>query len=404
VRSSRALVYSVVPLSSTTTAQWLGGQVAPGVLLLIGLMMLLAGCGSRSSTSVAYAESKGEPVIVNQDNGALRSTAMEVLDLSAALTAAPEDVQPVVAALTEGELLESAPLSSLAIEAHQEKNALPLLSRTKNVLILGSDRRPRTPNWRTDVIMIVAMDLKTGRAGVISIPRDVYISPIPNHRPNRINVIDYLGEQDEPDGGGPKLLASIIEEKMGVPIHHYLRFDFEGFKKVVDALGGLEITLDCPVSDYLPEEDISIRLQPGTHRLDGKQALGYVRSRRQGGDLERSRRQQRVVWAVRDQIQRENMISKIPALYAALHNSVQTDIGLVSAIRYVRFALSLDPEDVHGFVLSPPDLLRSGWQGGMSVFIADWELISGQIQAIFDRPPFMEANTVGEGSERTRCP
>jgi polyisoprenyl-teichoic acid--peptidoglycan teichoic acid transferase len=404
VRSSRALVYSVVPLSSTTTAQWLGGQVAPGVLLLIGLMMLLAGCGSRSSTSVAYAESKGEPVIVNQDNGALRSTAMEVLDLSAALAAAPEDVQPVVAALTEGELLESAPLSSLAIEAHQEKNALPLLSRTKNVLILGSDRRPRTPNWRTDVIMIVAMDLKTGRAGVISIPRDVYISPIPNHRPNRINVIDYLGEQDEPDGGGPKLLASIIEEKMGVPIHHYLRFDFEGFKKVVDALGGLEITLDCPVSDYLPEEDISIRLQPGTHRLDGKQALGYVRSRRQGGDLERSRRQQRVVWAVRDQIQRENMISKIPALYAALHNSVQTDIGLVSAIRYVRFALSLDPEDVHGFVLSPPDLLRSGWQGGMSVFIADWELISGQIQAIFDRPPFMEANTVGEGSERTRCP
>jgi LCP family protein required for cell wall assembly len=260
------------------------------------------------------------------------------------------------------------------------------------------------PNWRTDVIMIVAMDLASGQAGVISIPRDVYISPIPNHQPNRINVIDYLGEQDEPDGGGPKLLASIIEENMGIPIHHYLRFDFEGFKEVVDALGGLEITLDCPVSDYLLGEDIAIRLDPVTHRLDGKQALAYVRSRRQGGDLERSRRQQRVIWAVRDQIQRENMISKVPALYAALHDSVQTDIGLVSAIRYVRFALALQEEDVHGFVLGPPDLLTSGWRGGMSIFVADWELITEQVQTIFDRPPFMETNTVGENSAQTRCP
>src|SRR5690606_11812249 len=153
---------------------------------------------------------------------------------------------------------------------------------------------------RTDVIMIVAMDVSRGEAGVISLPRDVYLEEIPNHRPNRINVVDYLGEQDEPNGGGPELLASIIEEQVGIPIHHYLRFDFEGFKKVVDALDGLEITLDCPVRDYLPEEDIAIRLQPGVHRLTGKQALAYVRSRAQGGDLERSRRQQRVLWAVRD--------------------------------------------------------------------------------------------------------
>jgi LCP family protein required for cell wall assembly len=386
--------------------QWLRWRSMPGLVLLIGLMMVATGCGDSRTTSVAYAESQSDVVSASEDRPALASAAVEATDLSSLLASAPTDVQPMVAALTESEAVTSISLSPLPVEleSQQEETALPMLSRTINVLVLGSDRRPRTPNWRTDVIMIVAMDLKSGQAGVISIPRDVYITPIPNHQPNRINVIDYLGEQDEPDGGGPALLASIIEEKMGIPIHHYLRFDFEGFKKVVDALGGLEITLDCPVSDYLPEEDISLRLQPGTHRLDGKQALGYVRSRRQGGDLERSRRQQRVVWAVRDQIQRENMISKVPALYAALHNSVQTDIGLVSAIRYVRFALALDPEDVHGFVLSPPDLLRSGWQGGMSVFIADWDKISEQVQTLFDRPPFMEANTVGEGSEKTRCP
>jgi LCP family protein required for cell wall assembly len=295
------------------------------------------------------------------------------------------------------------PQRQLADIAPAESSLLPL-SRTKNVLVLGSDRRPNMPNWRTDVIMIVAMNLETGEAGVVSVPRDVYIDLIPDHQPNRINVIDYLGEQDEPDGGGPKLLSQIIEEKMGIPIHHYLRFDFEGFKKVVDALGGLEITLDCPVSDYLPEEDIAIRLQPGTHRLNGKEALAYVRTRRQGGDLERSRRQQRVVWAVRDQIRRENLVSRVPALYAALHDSVQTDISLVSAIRYVRFALALDEEDVHGIVLSPPDMLREGWRGGMFVFVANWDLISEQIQTIFDRPSFLEGNTVGEGTESPRCP
>ncbi|MBX3000651.1 MAG: LCP family protein [Caldilineaceae bacterium] len=402
MRQFHALVDSAGMLSPGSTTQWLRRRVLAG--LLIAATILLAGCGSNSAGTVVRAESRVDTVAAREDKSALVSASVEEADLTSILASAPEDVQPVAAVLLENEPLESASLAASTTDRLVDTNTLPLLSRTVNVLILGSDRRPRTPNWRTDVIMIVAMDLKSGRAGVISIPRDVYISPIPNHRPNRINVIDYLGEQDEPDGGGPALLASVIEEKMGVPIHHYLRFDFEGFKKVVDALGGLEITLDCPVSDYLPEEDISIRLQAGTHRLDGRQALGYVRSRRQGGDLERSRRQQRVIWAVRDQIQRENMISKVPALYAALHNSVQTDIGLVSAIRYVRFALALDPDDVHGFVLSPPDLLRSGWQGGMSVFIADWDRIREQVQTIFDRPPFMEANTVGEGSETARCP
>jgi polyisoprenyl-teichoic acid--peptidoglycan teichoic acid transferase len=405
VRSYRALLDSVVDRCFSVSLPPLSGQrLNVNLVLLMGLMMVLAGCGERSTPSVAYAGSPSGVVAASQEVSTVASSDGEAVDLASALTAAPEAAPPVVAALIEAAPLESAPLSPAAEELLQTDDDLPPLSRTTNILVLGSDRRPRMPNWRTDVIMIVAMDLASGQAGVISIPRDVYISPIPNHQPNRINVVDYLGEQDEPDGGGPELLAGIIEEKMGIPIHHYLRFDFEGFKKVVDALGGLEITLDCPVSDYLLEEDIAIRLQPGTHRLDGKQALAYVRSRRQGGDLERSRRQQRVIWAVRDQIQRENMISKVPALYAALHDSVQTDIGLVSTIRYVRFALALQEEDVHGFVLAPPDLLTSGWRGGMSVFIADWELITEQVQTIFDRPPFMETNTVGENSAQTRCP
>lgn len=316
-----------------------------------------------------------------------------------------------------GELAEESPVEPLESPSSQQpvrvtplESSLPPLSQTRNVLVLGSDRRPNEPNWRTDVIMIVAMNMESGQAGVISVPRDVYIDSVPNHYANRINVFDYLGEQDEPGGGGPKLVAQIIEDKMGIPIHHYLRFDFDGFKEVVDALGGLEITLDCPVSDFLPQEDIAIRLSAGTHRLDGREALSLVRTRRQGGDLERSRRQQRVVWAVREQIRRENLITRVPALYAALHDTIQTDIGLVAAIRYVRFALTLDEEDVHGIVLSPPDMLQEGWRSGMFVFLANWDRISEQVQTIFDRPPLVETSTVvsepgvAANPEAPRCP
>jgi polyisoprenyl-teichoic acid--peptidoglycan teichoic acid transferase len=399
-------------------------HVSVQLCFLSWFVLVSVGCAQPDmGVTVAHAEVIEELALVSIDPGnplvspvtqvEIEAFAAQPPVVAAVSTAGEESAASRTESATTPDGLETLPdplaaLRDLAGEGvnAQEENDDPLdvLGNTINILVLGSDRRPRMPNWRTDVIMIVVMDLDAGQAGVISIPRDVYIDVIPGHRPNRINVIDYLGEQDEPDGGGPALLAEILEEKMGIPIHHYLRFDFEGFKKVVDALGGLEIMVDCPVYDYLPEEDISLALRPGLQRLDGKQALGYVRSRRQGGDLERSRRQQRVIWAVRDQIRNENLITRVPALYAALHDSVQTDIGLVAAIRYVRFALSLKEENVHGLVLTSPDLLRAGWRGGMSVFVADWPLITTQIQKIFDRPPFEESNTVGETGDRVRCP
>ncbi len=351
------------------------------IFVLLLALSLLSAC-TRSENRVIAAEVRPT------------ATAQKV---TAVTTTTPQPRRVVAPAPTAAPAVQRAP-----VEVSRLLN-VPRLSTTTNVLVLGSDRRPNTPNWRTDVIMIVALDMKGGVAGVISLPRDIYIEAIPDHQPNKINVVDYLGEKDSPDGGGPALLGSIITTKTGIPIHYYLRFDFEGFKKVIDVLDGLEITLDCPVRDYLPEEDVSISLQPGVHRLNGKEALAYVRSRAQGGDLDRSRRQQRVLWAVRDQIRRENLISRVPALYSALHESVQTDINLVSAIRFVRFALALDEDDVHGFVVSPPELIKEDWRGGMFVFVADWEKISTQAENLFDRPPLMESNLQADDG-KPKCP
>jgi len=297
---------------------------------------------------------------------------------------------------------EAAPSGQLAALIAEPVSPAPL-NRTVNILLLGSDRRPKEVNWRTDVLMLLALDVENSQAAAISFPRDIYLDVIPGHKPNKINVVDYLGEKDEP-GNGPDLLASILEEKIGVPIHYYLRFEFESFKQVVDALDGVELNVECRVYEYLPEEDIELYLQPGLHRLEGKMALGYVRARNQGGDLERARRQQRMVLAVRDQLLAENQIPHLPGLYAALHDSVKTDIGFVDAIRFARFALNLSEDDIHGMVVSPPDMVRADWRGGMSVWLADWPKIAEQIQTVFDRPPLLETNTVGAEGDRVQCP
>ena len=268
------------------------------------------------------------------------------------------------------------------------------LNTTTNILILGSDQRPDQPNWRTDVIILLMMNPDLGEAAIVSFPRDMYIDHIPGHLPNRINVIDYLGEMDAPGGGGPRLLISILEDRLGISIDNYIRFRFEGFKNVIDALGGLKIHVDCYLYEVYPEEGIYLNLPPGEHLLDGEQALSYVRSRRAGGgDLERARRQQRVVWALRRQLSEQNLLPRALGLYDALRYSVDTDVGKWDTLKFGRFGLSLNESSIKGLVLAPPDALKPGWREGMSVFVVDWDYIADELQRVFDRPPLIETNT-----------
>ena len=268
------------------------------------------------------------------------------------------------------------------------------LDRTTNVLILGSDQRPHQPNWRTDVIILLMMNPDIGEAAIVSFPRDMYIDPIPGHLPNRINVIDYLGEMDAPGGGGPRLLIKILEERLGITIDNYIRFSFEGFVDLIDVLDGLKIHVDCYLYEIYPEEGIYLNLPPGEHILSGEQALSYVRSRRSGGgDLERARRQQRVVWALRKQLAEQNLLPKALDLYDALRYSVYTDVSKWDTLKYARFGLSLGEADVKGLVLGPPDAMRAGWRQDMSVFIVNWDYISEELKRIFDRPPLIDTNT-----------
>lgn len=338
-----------------------------------GLLLTAAACSSEAQSAAAPIAA---PVVA-----AVQPTA----------TAATSIVNNVATATVP-------PATPTELQVTPTPDLRPPLSRTLNILVLGSDRRPNTPNWRTDVMMIVALDLDAGRAGVISIPRDLYLEVIPNHTANRINTVDYLGEQDQPDGGGPALLKALISKHMDIRIDHFMRFDFESFKAFVDALGGIAVQIDCPYRDMVTWGAAGIDLKPGLNRLTGDQALKYVRSRYMGGDLDRARRQQRFAWAVRNQILQENLLPRLPAIYQALAASIDSDIGIVTALQLVRFVLGLDEEDVHGLVLAPPTMLTPGWRQGMSVFIPNWSAVRASTTEIFENPPFTSANTPA------RCP
>lgn len=355
-------------------------RLLPLLSVLLIVAQLLTACGNQP---------QGEA------GGVDAPVAGAVSDSAVATESQPAESALIQAAETtvEPQKLAAAPSAQLAAKATALPDDGRPLDHTTNILVLGSDRRPDTPNWRTDVMMIVALDEAGGRAGVISIPRDIYIDVIPGHQPNKINVIDYLGEKDEPDGGGPALMASIIEEKMGIPIDHWVRFDFAGFVKLVDALGGVDVDIDCAYYDYFQIEDVVLNVKPGVQRLSGDEALVYVRSRTHGGDLDRARRQQRFIWAVRNQVLNENILTRLPALYNAVSDSVQTDMGVVSALKVVRFAIGLDREEITGEVIGYP-LVQQGYVGNMWIFKADWDAIRTAVQNVFDRDPFIDTNTL----------
>ncbi len=115
-----------------------------------------------------------------------------------------------------------------------------------NILVMGIDARPGEEGpWRTDTMMVLTVDPLTLSAGMLSIPRDLWV-PIPGYGEGRINTANYLGDAYDYPGGGPALAARTVQYNLGVPIHHYVRVDFSAFVHLVDLIGGIDI--------YVPEE------------------------------------------------------------------------------------------------------------------------------------------------------
>lgn len=272
------------------------------------------------------------------------------------------------------------------------------LDKTLNVLLLGSDRRPDDPVWRTDVMMIAFLDVTNGRAAVLSLPRDLYVN-IPTRGWDRLNIADFWGEYTKYPGGGPGLMQRVVADNFGIRIDKYARVDFDGFKQIINTLGGIDVNVPCELEDDFidassPTGFRHFAVDAGINHMDGDTALMFVRQRHNTGDVSRAQRQQRVVYALREKILSPDIITKIPALYQQLQDTVQTDFGTLDLPGLIQIGASIKPGNIRGRVID--ETMWSFWNtpDGKSVLVFDKDKVRAAVDDLFNAPTIEESQVV----------
>ena len=220
------------------------------------------------------------------------------------------------------------------------------------ILVMGLDFR----DWssgdgpaRTDTMMLLTLDPLSNTAGMLSIPRDLWVS-IPGFENGRINTAYFLGEAHQVPGGGPALAVKTVEGLLGVTINYYAQIDFSAFVQFIDEIGGIKI--DVPERIKIdPIVGDPIFLKPERQTLYGELALAYARARNsEAGDLDRALRQQQVILGIRDRMLSPEamalMISKAPTLYAQLVAGIHTNLELDEIIKLALLAQKVPDENI----------------------------------------------------------
>ncbi|MFC1959938.1 LCP family protein [Chloroflexota bacterium] len=201
----------------------------------------------------------------------------------------------------------------------------------QNVIILGLDARPGEGyTTRTDAIMLMGVQPAELRAGLLSIPRDLYLT-VPGYGLQRANAVNVLGEMEEA-GRGATLIQEAITSSFGVIADHYARINFAAFIALVDALGGIDIDVPRQIVDYqYPTADYgttTLRFEPGVEHMDGERALAYARTRHADDDYRRAERQQQVITAIGQAMMNPANWPRIPAVVTAFVEAVDTDMSV----------------------------------------------------------------------------
>lgn len=206
-----------------------------------------------------------------------------------------------------------------------------------NILIGGIGGDNHDGGMLTDTIIFASIDMQNNKIATLNIPRDLYVDLGDKYGYNKINSANAFGEQEKP-GSGMLFLQNEVEKILNQNIDYYIRIDFDGFKDIIDTLGGVTINVENSfVDNQYPTEDFkykTIYFQAGPQLMDGERALEYTRSRHgtngEGSDFARSKRQQLVIEAVKDKILSEISTynpAKIISIFDALKRHISTNLS-----------------------------------------------------------------------------
>ncbi len=245
----------------------------------------------------------------------------------------------------------------------------------KTFMILGSDYRPQM-GYRTDVILLVAVNTRKGNISLLSFPRDLWVY-IPGWEMQRINTVQPRG--------GFELLGDTLEVNFGFRPDNYAMLDFEGFKQVIDTLGGIDIKTEEAMTDRCDFTSSGwCTVEPGTVHMDGDFALWYVRARYNSSDFDRTRRAQEVIQAVLKKTISIQTLLNSSELIATLNQSLETDVRLGDLLPLMTNFSSLTKDGaIHTYAISPNE--ATGWitPGGANVLLPDYPAIYQILLQVF---------------------
>jgi len=224
-----------------------------------------------------------------------------------------------------------------------------------NILLFGfgGDNHPKKDQL-ADSIMLVSLKPSTRQAAIVSVPRDLWVKVGP-YGTHRINYAHAIGNMSGYPGEGPGLLCDTVSQTFGQPVDAYVRVDFSAFEKLIDQVGGVDVYCQRGFYDFLFHDGFS----RGWHHLNGKRALAYARYRYiigpEGDNFARELRQQQVVNAVRDKLQRLSPQTAFRVLTAAQTLSAATKTNLTPTQMFTLYRTFRDirPDNVRHVSLKP---------------------------------------------------
>jgi LCP family protein required for cell wall assembly len=275
-----------------------------------------------------------------------------------------------------------------------------------NVLLLGSDNDTQKfeggnglpgNTVLTQTVIIVSLDPVGKTIDLVSLPRDSWVN-LPGQ--NLCLKLDEAAGKGTTSDEAIQFERTVVERDYGIPIWRYAWVGLEGFVKVIDTLGGVDVDVLHPIVDDAYPNDVGnpdnqfdytrLYIPAGPQHLDGKTALQYVRSRHadQIGDFGRSQRQQSVLLALEKKLKDTNVIAKISDLATALQGNILTDMTVKEITEVANFARGVGHDQMHQYVFSPPDysvgqglLFRD--DGSSTYAVApNWDAITQKVQEV----------------------
>ena len=242
-----------------------------------------------------------------------------------------------------------------------------------------------------------------GRVAVFTVPRDLYVQ-IPGYGWGRINQVDYMGEQVEA-GNGPKLVSQVLESTLGIATNHWVRVRMDGFINFVNAVGGVTVHLDCPFYEPIFNLDTNawdyFALPAGDVWMDGDTAYWFVRLRYRESDIGRGQRQRTVLWALRDQVAKTNLLARFAEIFGAFQNMFSTDLNPLQILDLLNWGMGLDAGAVRAGGLTLYDLQSYTTPEGASVLrIGDPGRVRNLVEGVWSAPAMADSYR----KDSTSCP